>query len=91
MKTLKDSGAHDSANTRYKRGIARHREIEEIMVHDVVTITPENTLYEAARIMGEKHIGSLIVVKYETPVGIITERICCAKLRIEELLWRKIG
>ena len=40
----------------------------------ITTITPEGTLYEAARIMGEKHIGSLIVVKYETPVGIITER-----------------
>jgi len=44
------------------------------MTQEVVTITPENTLYEAARIMGEKHIGSLIVMKYDTPVGIITER-----------------
>ena len=74
MKTPKRSGAHDIAHTQYKRGIARHQKIEEIMVHEVVTITPENTLHEAARIMGEKHIGSLIVMKYETPVGIITER-----------------
>ena len=74
MNPLNDSDDHDRANTQYKRGSARHREIEEIMVHEVATITPENTLYEAARIMGEKHIGSLIVVKYETPVGIITER-----------------
>jgi CBS domain-containing protein len=44
------------------------------MTKDVVTIPPETTLYDAARIMGEKHIGSLIVVKYKTPVGIITER-----------------
>jgi CBS domain-containing protein len=44
------------------------------MTHDVITTTPENTLYEAARIMGQKHIGSLIVLMYETPVGIITER-----------------
>ena len=44
------------------------------MVHDVVTIAPENTLYETARIMGEKHVGSLIVVKYDAPVGILTER-----------------
>lgn len=74
METPKDSGAHDSANTQHKRGIARHREIKQIMTQEVVTITPENTLYEAARIMGEKHIGSLIVMKYDTPVGIITER-----------------
>ncbi|MCW4015024.1 MAG: CBS domain-containing protein [Candidatus Bathyarchaeota archaeon] len=44
------------------------------MIQNVVTIPPESTLYEAARIMGEQHIGSLIVVKYKTPVGIITER-----------------
>ena len=74
METPKDSGAHKSVNTQHKRGIARHREIKQIMTQEVVTITPENTLYEAARIMGEKHIGSLIVVKYDTPVGIITER-----------------
>ena len=74
METPKGSGAHDSAHTQSKSGIARHRKIEQIMTQEVVTITPENTLYEAARIMGEKHIGSLIVMKYETPVGIITER-----------------
>jgi len=74
METPKDSGANDSAHTQSKRGIARHRKIEQIMTQEVVTITPENTLYEAARIMGEKHIGSLIVMKYETPVGVITER-----------------
>ncbi len=74
MKPIKDSGTHASAKTQYKRGIARHGEIEKIMISEVLTITPENTLYEAARIMGEKHIGSLIVVKYDTPVGIITER-----------------
>ena len=70
----KDSGAHNSANTQHKRDIAQHREIAQIMTQDVLTITPETTLYEAARIMGEKHIGSLIVMKYDTPVGIITER-----------------
>jgi len=74
METPKDSGANDSAHTQSKRGIARHREIKQIMTQEVVTITPENTLYEAARIMGEKHIGSLIVMKYDTPVGVITER-----------------
>jgi len=74
METPKDSVANDSAHTHHKRGIARHREIKQIMTQEVVTITPENTLYEAARIMGEKHIGSLIVVKYDTLVGIITER-----------------
>jgi CBS domain-containing protein len=48
--------------------------VKEIMSRDIVTITPEASLDDAARIMGEKHIGSLIVMKYKTPVGIITER-----------------
>ena len=64
----------DIAYAQYKRDLARHRKIEEIMTHEVVTIDPESTLDEAAKIMGEKHIGSLIVLKYDTPVGIITER-----------------
>jgi len=51
-----------------------HAYIEEIMTHKVVTIIPERTLDEAARLMGQKHVGSLIVLKYDTPVGIITER-----------------
>jgi len=56
-------------------GKSRHElKVEDIMSSKVFTVAPENTLYEAARIMGEKHVGSLIVVKYDTPVGIITER-----------------
>jgi len=51
----------------------RHRKISNIMTAEVRTINPENTLHEAAQLMGEKHIGSLIVIKYDTPVGIITE------------------
>jgi len=46
----------------------------------VVSITPEASLDAAARIMGEKHIGSLIVTKYRTPVGIVTERDLLSKV-----------
>ncbi len=73
MNLLEDSDSHDIVHTQPKQNIAQHQEIREIMRH-ITTINPESTLYEAARIMGEKHIGSLIVIKYETPVGIITER-----------------
>jgi CBS domain-containing protein len=66
--------ALDIAYSQYKRDLARHRKIDDIMTREVVTTTPESTLDEAAKIMGEKHIGSLIVLKYDTPVGIITER-----------------
>ncbi|MFQ6075083.1 MAG: cyclic nucleotide-binding/CBS domain-containing protein [Candidatus Bathyarchaeia archaeon] len=60
----------DRAYTQYKK----YRQVGEIMSREVVTINPEATMDEAARIMGEKHIGSLIVVKEGEPVGIVTER-----------------
>jgi len=75
VKTTNNSGAKEAVDIQLKKSTMRqYCKIENIMVPDVVTITPESTLYEAARIMGQKHIGSLIVEKYKTPVGIITER-----------------
>jgi len=44
------------------------------MSRDVVTTNPETTMEEAARIMGERRIGSLVVEKYGRPVAIVTER-----------------
>jgi CBS domain-containing protein len=64
----------DSAYKQYLRNLSLYKEVKEIMTKDVFTITPEASMAEAAVAMGEKHIGSLIVEKYETPVGIVTER-----------------
>jgi CBS domain-containing protein len=70
----------DIAYEQYKRDLPLYRIAKELMSHDVVTITPEASLDDAARIMGEKHVGSLIVVKYRTPVGIVTERDLLSKV-----------
>ncbi len=70
----------DTAYEQYKRDLPRYRTAKELMSQDVATTTPETSLEEAARIMGEKHIGSLIVIKYATPVGIITERDLLSKV-----------
>lgn len=64
----------DSAYRQYKRDLSRYKEVREIMSKEVVTTTPEASMKTAAALMGEKHIGSLIVEKYQTPVGIVTER-----------------
>ncbi len=64
----------------YKRNLPLYRMAKELMRRDVVTTTPETSLDDAARIMGEKHIGSLIVMKYKTPVGIVTERDLLSKV-----------
>jgi CBS domain-containing protein len=52
----------------------RHLKVSEIMSRKVITTTPETPMIQAAKTMGEKHIGSLIVVKFKTPVAIVTER-----------------
>ena len=52
----------------------RHLKVADIMSRKVITTTPKTTMMQAARTMGEKHIGSLIVMKYKTPVAIVTER-----------------
>jgi CBS domain-containing protein len=70
----------DSAHKQYLHDLARYKEVKDIMSQDVVTITPEASMAEAAGIMGEKHIGSLIVTKYEAPVGIVTERDLLSKV-----------
>jgi CBS domain-containing protein len=73
-------GVVDIAYEQYKRDLPRYRMTRELMIRDVVTIAPEASLDTAARIMGEKHIGSLIVLKYGTPVGIVTERDLLSKV-----------
>jgi len=73
-------GVIDIAYEQYKRNLSRYRMAKELMSKYVVTINPEALLDDAAKIMGEKHIGSLIVMKYHTPVGIVTERDLLSKV-----------
>ena len=70
----------DSAYKQRLYDLSRYKEAKDIMSRDVVTIAPEASMAEAARIMGEKHIGSLIVTKYDMPVGIVTERDLLSKV-----------
>ena len=41
---------------------------------DVWTINPDATVYDALKLMAEKNIGALVVLKDDMPVGIISER-----------------
>ena len=57
------------------------------MTRDVVTINESETTLQAAIIMSEKGISSLIVIRDGKPVGIITERdfvkkICARKIDV---------
>jgi CBS domain-containing protein len=51
-----------------------YRLARDIMSQEVVTITPEVMMDEAAGIMGEKRIGSVIITRQGEPRSIFTER-----------------
>jgi CBS domain-containing protein len=49
--------------------------VEDAMTPDVLTITPERSLREAARFMTENNVGAAVIMDPEQPgPGIITER-----------------
>jgi len=51
--------------------------------HGVWTISPEATVYEALKIMADKDIGALIVVKNGQVAGIISERDYARKVMLK--------
>jgi CBS domain-containing protein len=54
----------------------RTRRVRDVMTTDVATIAPSATVEDAARIMVERRLGSVVVVPDgdpATPVGIVTE------------------
>jgi acetoin utilization protein AcuB len=55
------------------RELLRKIKIEEIMTHDVVTVTDTTPLEEAARIMADSKISGLPVLQDKKLVGLITE------------------
>ena len=61
------------------------RVLRDIMTKYVVTIDANGTALEAAKLMAEKGISSLIVLNNQNPVGIITERDFVKKICIKEL------
>jgi len=48
--------------------------VNQVMVKNPITINPEATVRDAARVMRDKGIGSVIIVDERKPVGILTER-----------------
>ena len=58
--------------------------LERVCQKEVVTASPELTLLEAARLMRSKHVGSIVVVDGNRPVGILTDRDILIKAVAEE-------
>jgi CBS domain-containing membrane protein len=53
--------------------ISRTIKVKEIMTNHVITISPDASVKEAARVMIERKIGCLPVVEDEKLVGLVTE------------------
>ena len=49
------------------------QKVKEIMVRKVMTAKPETNLTEVAKLMRKKRIGSIVIVRNGSPVGILTE------------------
>jgi CBS domain-containing protein len=48
--------------------------LRKITKKKVVTVSVEDTVVKAARLMGEKNVGSVVVIHNKKPVGILTDR-----------------
>jgi len=60
-------------------------QVKDIMSKDLVTISKERSALEAAKIMTDKGVSSLIVLAGDQPVGIVTERDFIKKICLKEL------
>jgi CBS domain-containing protein len=59
--------------------------LERVYKTEVVTVAPQATLLEVARLMRTHHVGSVIVVEEHCPVGIVTDRDIVVKVVAAEL------
>jgi len=62
-----------------------HQEIINYMVSPVLSIAPDASIREAAKLMKSEHVGSLLVKEGETFVGIITETDLIRKVLAQDL------
>ncbi len=59
--------------------------VSDIMKEQVISIDETKTIKEAASMMNEAKIGSIIITKDDIPVGILTERDFVTKIAVEEI------
>ncbi|MEW6222601.1 MAG: CBS domain-containing protein [Candidatus Hadarchaeota archaeon] len=48
--------------------------VEEFMTQKVITIDAAKSIFDAAKVLSEERLGSIVVTKGERPVGILTDR-----------------
>jgi CBS domain-containing protein len=63
-----------SVSERAYLGYKKYVHVYDIMSRDVLMISPNASMAEVAKIMGDRHVGSLVVVEKDKATGIVTER-----------------
>ena len=48
--------------------------LQSLGTRDAVTLSPRATVSEAARLMEDENVGSVVIVEDDKPVGIVTDR-----------------
>ncbi len=55
--------------------IATETKVQQVMQIDLVTVTPKTSVYEAARLMDEENVGTVLIVgEQKKLLGMITDR-----------------
>ena len=67
------------------REYTKYKHVSDIMTRNVITVNGDVTVYFAAKVMGELHIGSLVVEEEGRAVGIFTERDYLSKVLLKNL------
>ncbi len=47
--------------------------VKDIMTKEVITITKDSSIIEAAKLMADKSVSSLVVIEKSKPVGVVSE------------------
>ncbi len=51
---------------------------------EVWSVSPDDTVYNAVKILVEKNIGALLVVQQGKPIGVVSERDCARKVLLSD-------
>lgn len=65
--------------------------LRQVMNRNVITIDHDKTARDAARLMADHSIGSLVIARDGKPVGIVTERDLVRKVCTKDLASSKIS
>jgi len=59
--------------------------VKDLMTEKIVTVSLEETVLKAGKLMAKKEVGCLVVMDGDSPVGILTERDFVRRVIAEEL------